>query len=175
MERHAVHVFIVWLGLFALWVILSGMLDAVHLAMGAACSALVTWLSADLLFTRVDTGERRWLTFIHWGRFLAYLPWLGWEIVKANVQVLKLVLGPLSRLRPAIITYKAPDLSSEVSRVILANSITLTPGTVTLDVGLDGVYTVHAIDEGSAEGLLEGSMERKVAWTFGEGGKAGAK
>jgi multicomponent Na+:H+ antiporter subunit E len=142
MKRHPLHLLIVWLGLFAFWVVLSGKLDALHLAMGAGSAALVTWLSADELFTRMDAGERRWLTFIHWGRFLAYLPWLGWEIVKANIQVLKLVLGPLSRLRPSIVTYRAPDLSSEVSRVFLANSITLTPGTVTLDLDLEGVYTV---------------------------------
>jgi multicomponent Na+:H+ antiporter subunit E len=164
----------VWLGLLAFWIILSGKLDALHLGMGAASAALVCWLSADLLFTRMDSGERKWLTFMNWGRQLAYLPWIVWEIVKANIQVLKLVLSPLSRLRPSIVSFKA-DLSSEVSRVVLANSITLTPGTVTLDLDLEGVYTVHAIDRAAAEGVLDGTMARKVAWTFGEDGKAAAK
>jgi multicomponent Na+:H+ antiporter subunit E len=174
MKRHPLHVLAVWLGLFTFWVVLSGKLDPVHLAMGAGSAALVTWLSADQLFTRLDSGERKWLTFIHWGRQLVYFPWIAWEIVKANIQVLKLVLSPLSRLQPSIITFKA-ELSSEISRVVLANSITLTPGTVTLDLDLEGVYHVHAIDRAAAEGVLDGSMARKVAWTFGEGGKAAAK
>lgn len=172
MKEHPLHKLAVWLGLFAFWVILSGKLDAVHLALGAGSAALVTWLSSKQLFTHVDSGERRWLTFFHWGRLLGFAPWFGWEVVKANVQVLKLVFSPLSRLRPSIVTYQAPDLSSEVSRVFLANAITLTPGTLTLDLDLDGVYHVHTLDEASVQGLLDGSMERKVAWTFGEGGRA---
>jgi multicomponent Na+:H+ antiporter subunit E len=55
-----------------------------------------------------------------------------------------------------------------VSRVVVANSITLTPGTVTLDLAPDGVYEIHALDRASAEGVAEGIMERKVAATFGE-------
>lgn len=169
MKRHPLHVLAVWLGLFTFWVVLSGKLDPVHLAMGAGSAALVTWLSADQLFTRMDAGERRWLTFIHWGRFLAYLPWLGWEIVKANIQLLKLVLGPLSRLRPSIVTYKAPDLSSEVSRVFLANSITLTPGTVTIDVE-DETLVVHAITRAGGDDVLGGGMARRVGRVFGDPG-----
>jgi multicomponent Na+:H+ antiporter subunit E len=167
MQRSLLHVLVVWIALFAFWIALSGKLDAVHLVMGAVTAALVTRLSSDLLFTRTDSGRVYWLTFIPWGRFVAYLPWLAWEVVKANYQVLKLVLGPLSKLRPTVVSFK-PPLSSEVSRAVLANSITLTPGTVTLDVGLDGVYHVHAIDEASARGVLDGAMARKVAATFRE-------
>lgn len=174
MKRHFVHVVIVWLGLFGFWTVLSGKFDAVHLAMGAVSAGLVTALSEELLFTRMDSGELRLLTSVRWRRHLSYLPWLGWEIVKANIQVMKLVFSPLSRLQPSIVTFKV-DYSSELSRVVLANSITLTPGTVTLDLNLEGVYQVHAIDRFAADGLLEGTMQRKVAWTFGEDGKAGAK
>lgn len=169
MQRRALHLFIVWLGLFVFWVVLSGKLDAVHLGYGVASAAFVTWLSADRLFTRRDDGRDFYLTFLPWGRLLAYVPWLGWEIVKANVQVLKLVFSPLSRLEPSVIRFRV-DLKSELSKVVLANSITLTPGTVTLDVTGDGEYVVHAIDGPSADGLLEGAMQRKVAWTFKEEG-----
>lgn len=167
MKGRPLHLLLVWLLLFGFWIVLSGKLDGVHLAMGAFSASLVTWLSADLLFTRNDDGRRSWLAFIPWGRFLAYLPWLGWEIVKSNIQVLKLVFSPLSRLRPAVVTFR-PELRSEVSRVFLANSITLTPGTITLDVDLRGVFLVHALDRSSADDLVAGGMGRKVAWVFRE-------
>ena len=168
MQRRALHAFIVWLGLFVFWVVLSGRLDALHLGYGVVSAAGVTWLSGGRLFTRTDDGRAYYLTFLPWGRLITYLPWLGWEIVKANVQVLKLVFSPLSRLDPKVVTFRADALKSELSRVVLANSITLTPGTVTLDLGSDGEYLVHAIDGPSADGLLEGAMQRKVAWTFRE-------
>ena len=51
---------------------------------------------------------------------------------------------------------------------MLANSITLTPGTITIDITEDGVYSVHALTEELREGLLDGSMQAKVAWLYGE-------
>ncbi len=171
MQGRTLHILLVWLLLFGFWVVLSGKLDAVHLGMGVFSATLVTWLSAGVLYTRRDDGARTWLAFIPWGRLLAYLPWLAWEIVKSNIQVLKLVLGPISRLDPAVVTFR-PPLRSEVSRVFLANSITLTPGTVTLDVSLEGEFLVHALDRAAGEDLVAGGMGRKVAWAFREEGAA---
>jgi len=167
MQRRALHYAIVWLVLFGFWVVLSGHLDPVHLGMGVVCAAGITALSGGLLYTHVDGAPDRYLTQLPWLRILAYLPWIGWEIVKANIAVLKLVLGPMSKVRPRVVTFRT-GLSSEVSRVTLANSITLTPGTVTLDIDGNGEYVIHAIDGPSADGLLEGSMQRKVAHTFHE-------
>lgn len=170
MERTALHHVLVGAVLFGFWVVLSGKLDAVHLLMGLACAAGVTALSGGLLFTRVGEGnERRWLSFLPWGRILAYLPWLAWETFKANLAMIPLILGPSSRLAPRIVRFRA-GVQSDVARSTLGSSITLTPGTLTLDVTSDGEYVVHAIDEGSAEALLAGTMQAKVARTFGEEG-----
>lgn len=166
--QRVLHLLLVTVGLFAFWVVLSGKLDAVHLVMGIVSAVLVAGVSAHQLFSHEAGGRRRWLTLIPWGRFLLYLPWLGWEIVKANMLVLRLVLGPRSRLAPRIVTFRT-ELTSELARVVLANSINLTPGTVTLDVTPDGTFSVHVIDEAAARGVLEGSMQRKVADTFREG------
>jgi len=168
MARSALHHGIVWAALFGFWLVLSDHFDPAHLVLGAVSVTGVTLLSGRLLYTEVDGGGRRWLTRLPWLRILLYLPWLEWEIVKANVQVLKLVLGPMDRVRPRVVRFRT-GLETEVSRVTLANSITLTPGTVTLDLTGDGEYLVHAIDAPSAEGLLAGDMARKVAHTFGEG------
>lgn len=167
MQKRATHSVISFLVLFGFWVVLSGHFDLLHLAYGVVSAALVTWLSAGLLYTKVDGGEDRYLTLLPWGRLMKYWAYLTLEIIKANLQVLKLVLGPRRLLDPSFITVDC-DLRSEVSRVTYANSITLTPGTVTIDVLPDGRYLVHAIDKASADGLRNGAMERRIAAAFGE-------
>ena len=165
MTKRSLHTLIITLGLFAFWIVLSGKFDALHLGMGVVCAIGVSLLSADLLYSEGKNGEKRWLSFLPWGRILLYIPWLAWEIIKSNIQVMKLVLGPMDRLDPEMLTVQ-PDLQSEVSQVVFGNSITLTPGTVTLDIEDDGTYVVHAVDQASAEGLRSGEMARRVAWAF---------
>ena len=70
-------------------------------------------------------------------------------------------------MEPVLVTVHT-DLKTETARVILANSITLTPGTVTMNVTEDGLYEIHALTDGAAEGLLGGGMQQKVADLFGE-------
>jgi len=159
-------------GLFAFWVVLSGKLDPVHLGMGAVTALGVAWLSGGLLYSEVASDEgaepsRRWLTSFPWWRLGPYVLWLLWEIVKANIQVLRLVLGPQSRLSPRLFDYQT-RLRGEAARAAFANSITLTPGTVTVEADAEGLLRIHAIDAASAEGLMSGDMERRVAWAFGE-------
>ena len=171
MPKRALHHTLVALILFALWVVFSGKFDAMHLIMGVVCSVFVSAISGDLLYTdHPNSDQRRWLSLLPWGKMALYLPWLLWEIVKANIQVLKLVLGPRRNIRPRVVRFKT-GLKHEVAKVVLGNSITLTPGTVTLDIEEDGTYVVHAIDEPSADGLLAGSMQTKVARVFGEQAK----
>lgn len=145
------------------WVVLSGKFDAFHLSLGVLSSLLVSVLSSDLLFTesnaRID---------IIWVRFLIYVPWLVLEIVKANLWVIYLALSPKmsEHVDPQVVRFKS-KLKSDLALVTFANSITLTPGTITVFVDEEGVFTVHAIDYKSAAGL-PGEMEQRVAWVFGE-------
>ena len=98
---------------------------------------------------------------LHLGpRIITYWAWLFVEIFKANIDVAKCVLFPRKYLRPSMFTVTATQ-KSDLGRVIYANSITLTPGTVTVDLDGDQVM-VHSMTEVSAEGIKSGDMDRRV-------------
>jgi len=151
--------------LLALWVVFSGRFDAFHLTLGVISCALVAFFSGDLLFPRAPNPRQ---TLVMWLRFPAYLPWLMWQIILANLHVLRLVFHPRMRqlIDPHIIHFRS-ELKSEMALVAFANSITLTPGTITVRCSPDGDMAVHAIDQDCAE-ALPGEMERRVAHAFGE-------
>ena len=148
--------------LFAFWILLSGKFDAFHLTLGAMCCVLVAYLFHDLLFANVRVGDMRIVV----ARFIAYIPWLIQQIVLSNFHVAFLVLRRKMPIDPQIIEYKT-KLETDISTVALANSITLTPGTITMDIK-DGVFYVHALDQKVAEDLNAGEMEDRVAHIFME-------
>lgn len=154
------------------WVALSGQFDAFHLSLGLISCALVTWMSSDLLFR---TREGSILQRIHEGWKLAwYFLWMLWQILLANIAILKLALSPnaLQHVDPSIVHFKT-KLKSNFAKFLLANSITLTPGTVTIKISGDDFY-VHAINEEAAAGL-DGEMERRIARIYrSEGAAAGS-
>jgi len=148
--------------LFAFWVLLSGYFDAFHLIGGIICSGIVALLSHDLLMPGRGAG-----TIGKIGRFLLYIPWLLVEILRAGFDVAYRVLHPAMPIDPSIITFDT-TLSGDVSRTVLANSITLTPGTVTIDVK-GGKFIVHSLCPKFSEGLIEDTtMQNKVAAIFEE-------
>ena len=146
------------------WVVLSGKFDAFHLSLGVISCGIVAFASGDLLFASPDVRRLPG----DWLRFIAYVPWLLYEIFRANIHVMRLVFHPrmMDMINPQMIKFNS-RLESEMARFIYANSITLTPGTITVYVSLYGAYTVHAIDDASAQGL-PGEMESRVAAIFGE-------
>ncbi|MEN8256311.1 MAG: Na+/H+ antiporter subunit E [Thermodesulfobacteriota bacterium] len=155
--------------LFALWLLLSGKFDLFHLSLGALSCALVARLSSDLLFLERDKGFSR--RIIEAGRFLGYFGWLLWQIVIANFHVIGLALSGRrmrNELAPHIFSFKT-ILRNDFSRFVLANSITLTPGTVTIRIHGDTLY-VHAISQEAAGELADqeaiSEMERRVAMVF---------
>jgi len=97
-------------------------------------------------------------------RFCLYTPYLLWEIAKANVQLAYVILHPSLPIDPEVVEYDAAVWGS-VPTATLANSITLTPGTLTIDV-LDDTFHVHALVPGAREGLLGGALERGVRFVF---------
>lgn len=146
------------------WLVLSGKFDLFHLTLGVVSSVIVSFASGDMLFSakNVSRVPGQWL------RFIPYVPWLLFQIFRANMHVMRLVFHPrmLDLINPQMIKFNS-RLNSEMARFVYANSITLTPGTITVYVSLYGAYTVHAIDDASAEGL-PGEMESRVAAIFGE-------
>ncbi len=151
---------LVFCACLALWILLSGHVGALDLVMGVAASALVTFANRDI---EGVSEVLRWTP-----RLLAYLPWLLKEIWVANVQVVKLVIDPALPIDPVIVRIRT-RFSSDFARTALANSITLTPGTITLDV--DGEdFLVHAITAGGGADIVDGGMARRVGRVFGDPG-----
>lgn len=155
--------------LFALWLLLSGKFDLFHLGLGLLSCALVTRFTVNLLFAEQDKGLAARL--VEAGRFLSYLVWLLFQIVLANFHVIALALSARrmkTQLSPHIFSFKT-ILQNDFSKFVLANSITLTPGTVTIRIHGDTLY-VHAISKAAAGELADqesvSEMERRVALVF---------
>ena len=146
--------------MFGFWILLSGKFDLFHLTLGVLSSALVSFLSADLFM--YDQGKNRLSTGI---RFLLYIPWLLYQIVLSTLHVTFLALHPKmkDRIDPTIVTFKT-KLKTNIAKVALANSITLTPGTITIRIE-NQVFYVHAISRKAAAGL-PGEMEDRLANIF---------
>lgn len=154
---------LIFLLLMAIWVVFSGQLDVMQLALGALSAAFVSAISADLLFANRSTGFG---TRIAEGvKLVIYLTWLLWQIVLANLHLLRLSLlpGAMKDVEPSIVKFRTA-LKSDFARYLLANSITLTPGTVTMKILGDEFY-VHSISQASTDGL-DGRMEQFIAWIF---------
>jgi multicomponent Na+:H+ antiporter subunit E len=152
---------LVFVILLAFWVVFSGLFDAFHLTLGVISCLIVTLMSHDLLITKIRREQR----FGKAMRFIVYFPWLMWQIVLANFHVVRMVLQP-SKIKPHIIKFDA-KLKDDLARVLLGNSITLTPGTITMAID-DDEFVVHALDQQVADDLLTGEMEKRVARVFYE-------
>jgi len=142
--------------LFGLWLLWSGHTEPLLICFGLGSCALTVWLTGRMY----QQGHIR-PTYSLGLRPLAYVPWLTWEIVKSNIDVARVVLSPKMKINPRLIRVPASQ-RGEVGQAIFANSITLTPGTITLDLR-DGQALVHALTDESAEGLQSGEMNRRVA------------
>lgn len=147
--------------LFLVWVVFSGYIDVFHLSLGLLSCAIITWISSDLLFEDRTTRLRPRL--VQLGRLLSYLLWLLWQIVLANLFLLRLAFAPREKWQPQIVRYEC-GLETDFEKYLLANSITLTPGTVTIKI-LGNTFYIHAINDEAAGGL-DGEMERRIAHIF---------
>jgi multicomponent Na+:H+ antiporter subunit E len=163
-RRLPVTFFLSFLILFILWIVFSGKFDGFHLTLGLISCAMVAAISGDLMFT---SSRPRGL-FSLWLRMFAYVPWLIYQIFLANVHVMYLVFHPkmMELINPQIIEFES-RLKSDYARTAFANSITLTPGTITVNVTVLGRFSVHCIDDQS--GLsLPGDMEERIVNVFRE-------
>lgn len=141
--------------LFGFWVILSGEMDVFHLSAGA----LVAGVTAAVA-VRAGRGPAFPL-----GRFLAYVPWLLWQIVVSNLRVAILVLSRRPRIQPAFVRAR-PSVSGRSALGLVGCSITLTPGTVAVEAR-PGLLLVHALDAASATEIRGGVIDERVARIFG--------
>ncbi|MEA3334157.1 MAG: Na(+)/H(+) antiporter subunit B [Pseudomonadota bacterium] len=146
--------------LFLFWLLLSGHYDIFHITIGIFCCLLISYSSSDFLFVHIGAGDSHLIM----PRLLTYIPWHLYQITISNIYLAKLVFSPISRLNPQIIPCKT-KLTNGLALVTYANSITLTPGTITIDLN-DNTFYVHAIDSKVADDLLTGEMEDRIEKVF---------
>lgn len=147
-----------FLVMLCFWVVLSGMFDAFHFSLGVLCCLLISHFSHRLLFYHGQ--PLLWLRGVL--GVLGYLPWLFYQIILANLEIAYIVLHPrmLEKIDPHLIRFTT-SLKRPISKVTFAQSITLTPGTITVTIDEDE-FLVYALTRKSGE-ALPGEMETRVA------------
>ncbi len=158
---------LIFILLFLNWLVLSGKFDIFHLGLGIVSCIVVAKISGDLLFHDRKKEFKKRLNEA-W-RFIKYIPWITWEVVKANLHVFRLAMtsSGYEEMSPRVVTFKT-YLATDFAKFVFANSITLTPGTITMLIRGD-VFHVHTMSQFLEDDLLSGGIERKVAEVFEPG------
>lgn len=133
---------------FILWVVFNGQVTMEICIFGVFVAALLFAFA----YRYMDYGVKKELqVYRKLGKILRYIFTLVWEVVKANLGTVHLILTQKEEIQPVLVSFHS-DLKSSVGRTLLANAITLTPGTITVTLE-NGDYTVHCLDESLAEGM----------------------
>lgn len=138
------------------WLLLSGHYEALLLVLGALSVAFVVYLGNRMAVIDRESHPVHItfrLVFVYW-------PWLLWQIVKSSLDVAGRILRPGKTISPTLVSVPAHQ-KSDVGRVTHANSITLTPGTLAMEVNRDSIE-VHALSREGAEDVAGGAIDRRV-------------
>lgn len=150
-----------WAILLAIfWLLLSGFLKTLLLFFG-----LISVILVLVVIKRMDDTDHKPNSFEFGPKMLGYIGWLMGQIVTSSIEVTRLVWGSPNNVSPSIAKLPVADLPKD-KRVAYANSITLTPGTLSVDLD-DNEVTVHALHQDSIASLREGSMSSKVKNVWG--------
>lgn len=144
--------------LLALWYVLSGKFAPLPFGTGIATAIVIA-----LAFRSVPDTTR-----VNVGRLVVYVPWLLYQIIVSNLRVARSVLMPHMPIRPTFIS-QPPGVTGDRALTLLGASITLTPGTLTVDIGPDEMF-IHALDEYSARDVRDGVIADRVGDIFEEPG-----
>lgn len=147
--------------LFLVWLLLSGFLKTNLLVLGLLSSGLVSLLAVKLEL--LDKNSQRLRINL---RLPRYLPFLFKEIWHSNLHVAALILNPKLPIQPQILRYQAKQ-KSESGLAVHANSITLTPGTISIDIKGKEIL-IHALSNTTADGVREGNIDKQVCKLEGE-------
>lgn len=150
------HSILLFVSLMAFYVVLSGQITSTFL-MGAG---VVTCLGVTLVARRLGIVDDEGVPFRYWLRTLKYMPWLLWQIVLSSIYVFKLVWKPKIDIKPQMVLVEH-ELRTSFGVATYMNSITLTPGTVTVDVGKNK-FLVHCITQEVADDVKSGEMELHI-------------
>ena len=147
------------MGFFLIWLLLSESFDKFHVGLGLVAAFGVAWFNTDRSTSRSAIRKLR----IVW-----YFLWLVGRILQSGLHLSVLILHPALPIDPKLIHYRT-KLQEEAGIVLLGNSITLTPGTITVDVNSQDLV-VHAMDDKSAHDVTSLHMDQRIAGLFGEKG-----
>ena len=142
--------------LFGFWLLLSGIYTPFLVLSGLGASIAVA-----LLAQRMELADREGHPIHLALAAAAYWPWLLKEILKSGWQVTRIILDPRLPISPTLVRFK-PSQKTAVALATHANSITLTPGTITVEAGHDE-FLVHALTRESAAGVVASEMDRRVS------------
>lgn len=142
--------------LITAWLLWSGQFKPLLLALGAFSCLLVGYLTQRMGYFDNEVFALRFGL-----RLFSYCVWLAKQVVRSSIEVARVVLDPRLPISPQVVEIKA-SADHPVDLAILGNSITLTPGTLALDVHR-GRIQVHCLTRAGADGLMSGEMDRRVA------------
>ena len=152
-NRHLVHKA---LALFVIWLLLTESYRPAHMALGLVASFGVALVNTD--------AGRSADVAVRWLQLLLFFPWLFGRILVSGLHISFLILHPKLPIAPVLVRYRT-KLGHEPGIVLLGNSVTLTPGTVTVEAQSDELI-VHALDDESLHDLHSRNLERRVADVF---------
>ncbi len=143
--------------LFTFWIILVQSFEPKNLIIGLFCAIGVALASQLLLAEQIESLDLEIGQIVRLG---LYFPYLLLQIVKANVNVAEIVLDPRLPISPIVVKFKFP-LTDDLPQVTLANSITLTPGTLTIDIQ-DDTFFVHCLAEHHAQSIFDWNLQERT-------------
>ena len=147
--------YLIFLGL---WILFNGSLTWEIFWIGVAVSAALFWFVCSFADYSIAKELRAYRNLI---RIIRYAAHLVVEIVKSNLAVMHLILTQEEEPEPMLVTFETP-LSGAATRALMANTITITPGTITVMLE-DGTYTVHCLDSEFAQGIDESKFIEMLA------------
>lgn len=150
--KHAVYLGVVLLGTWLLW---SGHYTPLIISFGVASSAFVIWITH-----RMDTIDDEAVPVERVFAIALYLPWLCWQVILASLTVARIILSPKISIDPCFVKPKMSQ-KTDLAEVIHANSITLTPGTVSIELHDKDILT-HALTQDLADDVMSGAIDKQV-------------
>ena len=156
---HSVSLFF---SLYLFWLLLSGYFTPFLLSAGAGCAVAVVWFAR-----RMDVVDHEGHPIQLGMRIVAYWPWLIVEIVKSAWSVSRIILHPRLPISPTLVRFK-PTQRTDVGLAIHAQSITLTPGTITVEAW-PNEFLVHGLTRDGALAVIDSEMDRRVSACEGKG------
>lgn len=154
-----------FLTLFGFWLALSQKFDLLHVSEGFVLCIIVSFMTLKYIFPK---SQRPPFSLLKSIAFVRYCIWLIWQVIDSNLKMIPVILKPIMPINPSIIKFDQ-TLPHVFAQLTLANSITLTPGTITLDIEKD-TFIIHALTNDAVKSLLpnglQGEMQDRVQKLF---------